>query len=72
MGKLILILLILSISGIVGAICWPYTINAWLVYAGKAAVFKWWQGLLLGYVPGLGQLSIPAAVLTWIMIMFLT
>lgn len=65
------ILLLLSLSGIVGAFCWPYTINSWLVFAGKAPVVLWWHGFLLGYVPGLGQISIGAAVITWILMLIL-
>lgn len=65
------IIFLLCISGILGAFCWPYTFNSWLVYAGKQPQILWWHGFLLGYVPGLGQLSVPAAVITWIMMMFL-
>jgi hypothetical protein len=69
--KLILLILLFSISGIIGAFCWPYAINSWLLYAGKPPRVLWWHGFLLGYVPGLGQMSVPAAVLTWIVMMFL-
>lgn len=63
--------LIFGISFVVGAILWPYTINTWLVYAGKPPGIEWWMGGLIGFVPGLGQFSIPAAVLTWITMLFL-
>lgn len=55
----------------IGALCWPYTINTWLVYSGKSAAVVWWQGALIGLVPVFGWLSIPAAVATWILMMFL-
>lgn len=71
MGKLIVILVLLTISGVIGAVCWPYTINTWLVFFGKAPAIVWWQGFLLGYVPGLGQASIPAAIITWILMLFI-
>ena len=58
-----------SLSGIIGAFLWPYTINSWLEVAGKEPQVQWWQGFLLGYVPYLGQLAIPAAVITWIAMM---
>lgn len=54
---------------VLGAICWPYTINSWLEYAGKDAVVVWWQGGLLGLVPAIGQCALPAAVATWIILM---
>jgi hypothetical protein len=62
---------ILLILSLVGAVCWPYTINTWLVFLGKDPVIVWWQGMLLGFVPGLGQVSIPAAVITWILMLFI-
>jgi hypothetical protein len=65
------ICLILSIFGAIGAVCWTYTINTWLVYAGKEAVVLWWHGFFLGFTPLVGQLSIPAAVTTWIIMLFL-
>lgn len=71
MGKLIVILVVLSLSGIVGAFCWPYSINTWLVYFHHAPKLVWWQGALLGYVPFLGQASIPVAVITWILMLFI-
>jgi len=54
-----------------GAFLWPYTINTWLVYAGKPPGIEWWHGGLIGIVPGLGQLGIPGAVLTWVAMLFL-
>jgi hypothetical protein len=61
----------LLVSGILGAIFWPYTINSWLIYAGKAATVVWWQGFLLGFIPGLGQMAIVAAAITWVAMKFL-
>ena len=71
LGGVFGIVALLTLSGIVGAFCWPYTLNSWLVFAGKPPAILWWHGFLLGYVPGLGQMSIPAAVITWILMMFL-
>lgn len=67
----VVLLIIFSIGALVGAVCWPYTINTWLVFFGKEAVIVWWQGALLGFVPFVGQASIPAAVVTWILMLFL-
>lgn len=66
------VVVILSISGIIGAFCWPYTLNSWLVFLGKAPTVLWWHGFLLGYVPYLGQMSILVAVITWILMLLLS
>ena len=66
------LLLIFAVGAIIGAVCWPYTINTWLVFVGKAAVVKWWQGALIGLVPGIGQASIIVAVLTWIIMLIIS
>ena len=58
-------------SIILGAILWPYTINSWMEFAGKEPSIVWWQGALIGLVPILGPLSIPAAVVTWILLLIL-
>jgi len=71
MGKLVVVLIILSLGAAVGAFCWPYTINAWLVFLGKPPAVVWWHGALLGFAPFIGQVSIPAAVVTWILMLFL-
>ena len=71
MGKIILVVIVLCIGAAIGAICWPYTLNTWLVFFGKEPTIVWWQGALLGFVPVLGQASIPAAVVTWILMLFL-
>lgn len=67
----IVLFMVLGISFAIGAVLWPYTINTWLVYAGKPASIEWWMGGLIGLVPGLGQFSFPAAVITWIIMLFL-
>lgn len=59
------------LSVIVGCFCWPYAINHWLEWAGKVPSVQWWQGGLIGLVPFVGPLSIPAAVITWIVGLFM-
>lgn len=66
-----LLFAILIISAAIGAFLWPYTINEWLVYFGNEPKVVWWQGALLGFVPYLGQATIPAAIITWILMLFL-
>ena len=63
--------IILLFNCILGAVLWPYTINSWLVFAGKEAAIVWWHGALFAWVPGLGQLTIPAAFVTLILMLFL-
>lgn len=69
---LVILLFVLFVSAAVGAVCWPYTINSWLVYIGKPPTCLWWHGALLGFVPYIGQASLPAAVITWVAMLFLT
>lgn len=64
-----LIIIIMIISAIIGALLWPYSINAWLVFLHKTPCVVWWQGALLGFCPVIGQATIPVAVITWILMM---
>ncbi len=66
------ILAILSINGCIGGCCWPYAINSWLDWAGKDASIGWWHGFGIAYVPAVGQLHIPTAVITWIVSLFVS
>lgn len=56
---------------LIGAWLWPYTINTWLVYSGKPPAVEWWMGGLMGLVPGLGQACVPAALVTFILMLFI-
>lgn len=66
-----IVLLVLSISGVIGIFCWQYTINTWLVYFEKKPAVLWWHGFLIGLVPGFGSSSIVCAVATYIAMLFL-
>jgi len=66
----IVLLVILAISAVIGGVCWTYTVNSWLHFFGKPEALVFWQGALLGFVPFIGQVSIPAAVLTWLLMLF--
>ena len=55
----------------IGAVLWPYTINTWLVYSGNPPQIEWWMGGLMSLVPGIGQSCIPAAFVTFILMLFL-
>lgn len=65
------LIIILAICTVIGALLWPYSINTWLVFFGKPPVVTWWQGALLGFCPGIGQITIPVAVITWVLMLFL-
>lgn len=67
-GVLIFFLLF---SALIGGFTWPYTINTWLLYFNNPQRIVFWQGMLLGFCPYLGQASIPAAAITWLLMLFL-
>lgn len=69
-GCLSQIIAYITIFGIVGGICYPYAINSWLVYAHKEPSITFWTGFLIGIVPGMGQFALPAAAVTWILMLF--
>ena len=65
------IALVSCISGLVGSFCIPYTLNTWLIYAGKTASVTHMQGFLMGLIPPLGYASIFTSFGTWIAMLFL-
>lgn len=67
----VLIVIGFGISFAIGTCLWPYTINTWLVYSGKTPQIEWWMGGLMGLTPGLGQSCIPAAIITFIAMLFI-
>ena len=62
-------ILYLAIALIVG-VFWDYTLNSWLTFFGKDTI-AYWQAVVLALVPGIGQSGILAAVVTWILGLFL-
>lgn len=68
---IIVIVVIMLLCTLVGGWLWPYTVNTWLVYAGKEPTLVWWQGALMGFCPVLGQITIPVAIVTWVLMLFL-
>ena len=51
--------------------CWMYVINTWLLFFGKTATISFWVCCLLGIIPCFGQTALPAAALTYILMLFL-
>lgn len=58
-------------SAIIGSILWPYAINTWLALAGKAMTCTAWNGFFIGLIPVVGGWSIPAAIITWLVLLFI-
>lgn len=61
--------LIIGIWSLCG-FCWDYSINTALDIAGKDTQISWWAGYLIALVPGFGQISVPVAVVAWIVTLF--
>ena len=68
---IIIIFVILTLSALIGGFVWTYSINKWLVFFGKEPSLVFWQGALIGFAPYLGQASIPVAIITWVLMLFL-
>lgn len=71
MFNLGLVVILLLAGFAIGAFCWTYAINEWLVYFDKEPVIQWWQGGLIGLVPGVGHVGLVAAIFTWVLMLFL-
>lgn len=65
------LLIFLVINAVIGGFLWPYTLNTWLLFFGKTSVVQFWHGAILGFIPFLWKATIPAAVITWILMLFL-
>lgn len=70
-GFMVCWMIVWLLSGIIGALTFPYAINFWLLYFGKAAAFMWYHGFLIGMIPGLGQIGIIGAIITFIFSFFI-
>lgn len=64
-------LFVIAVNCAISAFVWPYAINFWLVFSDREPVIVWWHGVLIGLCPGLGQLGIPAAIMTFILSLIL-
>lgn len=70
-GVGVVLIFLFCILFALGALLWPYTINTWLIYSGRPPQIEWWMGGLMGLVPGIGQSCIPAAFITFILMLFI-
>jgi len=64
-------LVFLVLGAIPGAFLWPYTLNTWLHFLNKPESIVWYHGVIIGFIPVLGQFTIPAAIITWILMLFI-
>jgi len=67
----ITLIFVICMFFIIGCFTWTYSINTWLLYFEKDQSIKWYMGGLIGIIPAFGQLSIPVAIITWILMLFL-
>ena len=65
------VVIFLVFGAIPGAFLWPYTLNTWLHFLNKPESVVWWHGVIIGFIPVLGQFTIPAAIVTWILMLFI-
>lgn len=68
---LMLIVCIWLAGGCFGGLLWPYVLNSILKIQEKEPKVKFKNGFLLGLVPGIGYLCIPASVIAYIVLMFI-
>jgi len=66
-----ILLIHVIVGGFLGMLLVPYTLNSWLVFFGKESTIVWWKGALIGIIPGIGELMIPAAFITFVLMLFL-
>lgn len=55
-----------AVTGILGGILWTYSINTLIEIAGKPNRISFWNGFILGIIPGVGQLCLPLSVVTFV------
>lgn len=55
------------ICGLIGGLCFPYAITTFaFLFEWKVIELTFFHGFLLGLIPGIGQLSIPAWALAFV------
>lgn len=59
------------LGGLLGGLLWKYSLNSWLIYTSRIPSVTFWNGILLGLIPGLGYLCVPLAGATYIFMLFL-
>ena len=67
----IVLTILLAVHVLLGGWLVPYTANSWLAYAGSSARLVWWHGAVLGCIPGVVEVAIPASVVTVVLMSIL-
>lgn len=71
LGTFELFLLSELLSMFISAFTFPYVLNTWLEFFGKDPMVLWWHGAILGIFAKYAACMIPAAMGTWIIMLFL-
>jgi hypothetical protein len=59
------------IVAVIAGLCWDYMFGKWLPYMDLEHNVPMWACMLMGFVPVLGQLSIPGWIVTLILFSFI-
>lgn len=64
------LMIVILVAGIlIGTWAWDYTLDYWFIRFGRGD-FPWQGALILAVIPGVGQLSLPAAACTYVISQF--
>lgn len=69
--RFLMFIVVMLVGFAIGALCWTYAINEWLIFFGKDIRIEWWQGGIIGFVPYIGKAGLVFAAFTWILMLFL-
>lgn len=71
LNPIIGLIITLAIAFMVGCFTWPYIINTLLdILVNKPPAVTWWQGGLIGMVPGFGWPGIVGCLGIWMFSLF--
>ena len=64
--SVVAIILVLALSAFIGGILWTYSVNTAMELSGRPNRIETIHGTLIGLIPGFGQLSIPVAIIVYV------
>lgn len=70
-GNIILYICLFAVLAYASGLLWQYSLGTWLHYFHKPNNLKFWQCMVMGFVPWIGQESLPLAFVTWVLMMFI-
>lgn len=62
---LIVLVGVVLLTATIGALLYPYALNTWLGFFGRAPVVTWWHGAILGAIWPTNKLTLFVAAATW-------